>query len=360
VARSWPKRTAEEDLVQLQAEANTKSDKQPEAMPWTDLADQVAEALDADVYVFNGEIARPYDRQLMNELRVRSRRPNILFILVTGGGNPDAAYRMARCLQRSYKRVMIFVPGLCKSAGTLLVIGGHEIVMSDQGELGPLDVQMQKTDELFEMSSGLTVMEAIRVLEERAALMLESIFIRIKAGSGGQITFRTASDIAVKLVAGLLDPIFEQIDPMHVGEAGRAMKVGRDYGERLRPLSGNLKENALNELVALYGSHGFVIDREEAGRYFTNIRASDDAEEALAEVLGDLARWPTDKDQPLMGFLSTESKISSDGEVQTDEEQPEQLETNGGGDGVGAETLARSRGNAADREPASGENSPSG
>jgi Serine dehydrogenase proteinase len=345
--------------MQLQSDAKGETGQEAQ-MPWTDAAQQVAEALDADVYLFNGEIARPYDRQLIDELRAQPRRTNILFLLVTNGGNPDAAYRMARCLQRSYKRVIVFVPGFCKSAGTLLVIGGHEFVMSDQGELGPLDVQMQKTDELFEMSSGLTVMEAIRVLEERASLMLEGIFIRIKAGSGGQITFRTASDIAVKMVTGLLDPIFEQIDPMHVGEAGRAMKVGRDYGERLQRVSGNLKEDALNELVALYGSHGFVIDREEAGRYFTNIRASSNEEEALADVLGDAARWPAGAERPLMGFLSSPTKITGDGEDRTDAEEHKHTEANGGGDGVGAETVARGRGDAQDREPApaSGDNAP--
>jgi hypothetical protein len=315
---------------------------------WKETAERVAEALDADVYLYNGRIERRYDGQLFEHVRKWSpRRPNVFFVLVTGGGDADAAYRMARCLQTYYRRVIVFVPGFCKSAGSLVLIGAHEIVMSDQGEFGPLDVQMQKTDELFELSSGLTVIEAIRFLEERAHLMLEDTFLRIKTGSGGQITFRTASDIAVSITSGLLEPISKQIDPMHLGEAARAMNIARDYGQRLEAVSKNLKASALSELVAAFSSHGFVIDRAEAeSKYFENVRPPTEDEEMLADLLGDVARWPTSAEQPAVGYLTDQVTIRPEGLLQeaADADAEQQAGAEPGGNGRAAGALARAGG----------------
>jgi ClpP class serine protease len=96
----------------------------------------------------------------------RKRRKNAILILVTEGGDPDAAYRIARCFQEHYELFTCIVPGYCKSAGTLITIGAHELVMTDGGELGPLDIQMSKKDELWESQSGLTVAAALNALHE--------------------------------------------------------------------------------------------------------------------------------------------------------------------------------------------------
>ncbi len=88
-------------------------------------------------------------------------------MLVTEGGDPDAAYRMSRSLQEHYERFFCVVVGWCKSAGTLITIGAHELILVQQ-ELGPLDVQMSKRDDLMEMQSGQTVVAALSSLQEKA------------------------------------------------------------------------------------------------------------------------------------------------------------------------------------------------
>lgn len=278
---------------------------------WVVAASEVGDQLDADVLFYNGRIARPHDRALIETLRKRARRANVFFVIVTAGGDPDAAYRIARSLQESYDKVTIYVPGYCKSAGALICVGGNELVIDDHGELGPLDMQMMKTDELWETNSGLTVMEALNVLENIAYRMLEDGFLRIKEGSGGQITFRTATEVAVQIVSGTLEPIYKQIDPMHVGEAGRAMNVARDYGSRLAEISKNVISNdALENLISLFSSHGFVIDRREAATYFKNVRPPAPYEAALAEHLQDLSREPRGADV-VWTFLTEESNTEA-------------------------------------------------
>ena len=68
------------------------------------------------------------------------KRKNVLVLLVSLGGAADSAYGIVRFLRRSYDKVAVFVPSLYKSAGTLICLGAHEVVISEAGELGPLDV----------------------------------------------------------------------------------------------------------------------------------------------------------------------------------------------------------------------------
>lgn len=244
-------------------------------------ANALATDRDADVILYNGDIGEPWDRYLAEDCAGRERRKNVVLVPVTYGGDPHAAYRMARCLEGLYEHFAAFVVGPCKSAGTLLVTGAHELVVSDQGELGPLDMQMRKTDELWAMNSGLTVMEAMNTLQVRAYEGFEEYFIQIMARSQGRIGFRTATQVSSELVVGLFAPLYTQIDPMLLGEASRAMQIASDYAQRLGRYSRNLQERAVDRLVAGFSAHGFVIDRDEASTFFMNVRAPDERERAL-------------------------------------------------------------------------------
>src|ERR1051326_7906177 len=117
---------------------------------------EVAKRLDADVVLFNGAIDRDNHDSLAHCCSA-PKHPNVFLILVTEGGDADAGYRMARALQERYKKVHVAISGYCKSAGTLVAVAANELIISDDGELGPLDVQLLKSDELWEQRSGQTV-----------------------------------------------------------------------------------------------------------------------------------------------------------------------------------------------------------
>jgi hypothetical protein len=74
---------------------------------------------------------------------------SIDFLLHTQGGDIDAADKIVRILQRrvgSDGELRVVVPDYAKSAGTLIAIGAHWIVMSDSSELGPIDPQIYIRD----------------------------------------------------------------------------------------------------------------------------------------------------------------------------------------------------------------------
>ena len=269
-------------------------------------AETLADSLNSDLLLLNSPIYPTINYYVGGMCKNRNRRPNLLLILVTNGGDADAAYRLAVLLQNQYDNVRCFVTGICKSAGTLVAIGAHELVVSDQGELGPLDVQLYKEDEIGETRSGLTVLSALDTLHQQASKAFEYFMLSIKFRRGGYITTRTAMQLAATLTGKLMEPIYGHIDAMHVGEAGRYLSIAKKYGKLLNRKSGNLQEGTLNKLTNEYPVHSFVIDRQQAKDLFKNVRPPSEEEKTLSEKLGSLAIFPKSQSSKLIAFLNSE------------------------------------------------------
>jgi hypothetical protein len=269
-------------------------------------ANKIAEFLEADILLINSNLERDLDDQLIIKVAKYKKRKNVFLILITQGGDPDVAYRVARCLQDNYEKFIIFVSGYCKSAGTLCLLGANEIIINDMGELGPLDVQVAKEDEIGELSSGLVATGALDVLRKKAFQMFEDYMLTIKTKGGGQITFKTASEIAVKIVVGLMEPLYRQIDPMQAGEIARSMNIATAYGKRLMLRGNNFDGKTLILLRDTYPSHGFVIDKSEAKKLFINVRSPSSDENILIDSLEEVGYAP--QKEPIMDFLSAQKK----------------------------------------------------
>jgi hypothetical protein len=188
--------------------------------------------------------------------------------------------------------------------------------MAETAEIGPLDVQVLKPDEVGERTSGLTPMQAMQALRDEAFSDWEEHFLSLRKKSGFQITSKLAADIAVRLTTGWFQPLYEQIDPMRLGENARAMAIAMHYGRRLA-VRRNVKEGALHRLLNDYPSHGFVIDADEARQLFHNVRMPTAAEESLASILSSLGYIETglSADEPLCFYLSPSVDKATKGEA---------------------------------------------
>lgn len=271
---------------------------------------------DADLLLVNSPMRNGVDDEIRSQIASRNRiRPNVIVILVTEGGVADVAYRAARTLQANYQKVSICIPGWCKSAGTLFAIGGHELIIGDKGELGPLDVQIAVRDEIGDRNSGLILQSALETMRQESFALFETSMMNIKARSGNLVTFRTAADLAVQLTVGLMKPVFEQIDPIKLGDDARSQEIGYHYGLRLNLQSQNLQgDEALNQLLYGYPSHSFVVDRTEAENLFRNVKQIIGSLQLVVECLGDLAHTP--QTQHAVVFLDgddVEEEAANDG-----------------------------------------------
>lgn len=278
------------------------------------LAKQVGDTYSADVILYSGEVESGAADQMIRIARDPKRRKNVVLILTTRGGSPDAAYRIARCLRRYYSKLTLFIYGMCKSAGTLIAIGADELILSDFGEFGPLDVQLGKKDELFENISGLNITQSLTSLNTRTIEFFRSALMDLKIASRGQVSTKLASEIACSLAAASYEGIYSQIDPIQLGAIERAMNIASDYGQRLK--TANVKAHTIDKLVSAYSSHSFVIDLEEAKGLFNVVRSPSDSEDKLGEMIAHVTR--DQADAPLVFKLEVTQEQHHENDQQTE------------------------------------------
>lgn len=227
---------------------------------------------DYDFLLINRDIEDPLFADVVDCVTKNQQSDNLVYIIVTYGGQGNVAYRVARFLQTIYTGDLVaFVPSLCKSAGTLIVTAADRLVMSPVGEIGPLDVQQIKRDEIWGRRSGLTTRSALNDLKTHAFELFEQFMMEIIRHSRGAISFRLAAQIAEKVAGDLMAPIYQQINPEALGQDFRDLNIATDYGQRLSKHSRNLKPGGLRRLVYDYPSHDFVIDLEEATEIFERV-----------------------------------------------------------------------------------------
>lgn len=63
-------------------------------------------------------------------------------MLATPGGDGETAVRLVRAAQARCRELTVVVPDRAKSAGTLLALGAHHILMGPTSDLGPVDPQL--------------------------------------------------------------------------------------------------------------------------------------------------------------------------------------------------------------------------
>jgi hypothetical protein len=271
------------------------------------LAQALSNAEQCDIYLYNGAIERGHDLTFIKLVeKNKSSATRALLYLVSRGGDPDAGYKIARMLQDTYTSFAVVLPGLCKSAGTLICAGAHELRLGPYGEIGPLDIQTYKTDNLTELQSGLNITEAIETLSYSAIKKHGEMFSSIMAATSGIVSFPTAASAATALINGLYGPIFGRIDPYEVGDKARAMRIALDYGRRLSLRTSNLRPTTLNMLTRTYPSHSFVIDKAEAELLFVSVKAMSGPEIEIAKLLDEASNDEVAQTKnPLIECLAT-------------------------------------------------------
>ena len=258
--------------------------------------DDAERLLDGEIIVYNGPINEDGYGQFVEATKDIPEYKKLVLILITYSGSADSAYRIARYAQSFFTDFVVIVPSMCKSAGTLTALGASKIYMSPFGELGPLDVQVFKADEIFERRSGLLSKSAVWSLTEEAFRMFEQVLLGIKVRSGGTVGFKVSSHVAASITSGLLAPVMSQLDPLAIGEDYQNLHIAQEYGERLIAKYGTIKEDAVSSLVEQYPSHGFVIDFLEADKLLGNVELTPLEIIRLQGCLAPLVHRPNSRD----------------------------------------------------------------
>lgn len=172
---------------------------------------------------------------------------DLTLILHTPGGDIGGAESLMAYLHTKFKYIEVIVPSYAMSAGTMMALGSHRIVMGRQSQLGPIDAQMP-------IGGGRQVSAGAVISQFEAA----------------------QKDIQANAVnAALWHPILQQMGPALHQQA----KYALDYGQQMvkawleqRMCAGNADPAGDAQHIASYFNatdkhkhHGRRIDRDEAG-----------------------------------------------------------------------------------------------
>jgi len=155
----------------------------------------ISSELNSDIFLINSEMSNHIADDFIHMIIKKSRseeglKENCTLFITTYGGLADAAYRIARMIDRNYKNLHLIVSSFCKSAGTLLALRSNTIAMGNFAEFGPLDVQLFKDDELSR-TSGLSYFQSISSIVDKSFEAFEKNFLMLKKKSGNIITSKT-------------------------------------------------------------------------------------------------------------------------------------------------------------------------
>ncbi|MBI5583651.1 MAG: ATP-dependent Clp protease proteolytic subunit [Deltaproteobacteria bacterium] len=106
---------------------------------------------DTYLFVFSAAIGKPIpaisleqaDFYIFHDLLSGKNRKSVDIYIETPGGSGETAEEIVRFLHKNFDTVSFIVSGEAKSAGTLIVLSGDEILMTETGSLGPIDAQVK-------------------------------------------------------------------------------------------------------------------------------------------------------------------------------------------------------------------------
>lgn len=200
---------------------------------------------DADFLIYAGAISRRGADKVAQHLNNKSGK-NLILLLCTTGGDSHAAFKIARACQTTYgtipnerykqkghPKLTVFVPTLCKSAGTIIALGADEIMMTMGAELGPIDIQLRKPEEVGELTSTLTPVQAIQSLQRQMTTVFVDTFSTLRFDEKLAFSTKMAGEIARDLAGSIIGPISAQLDPYRLAETERLLKISSESGSGL-------------------------------------------------------------------------------------------------------------------------------
>lgn len=169
-------------------------------------------------------------------------------IVDSGGGDIHSAYHLAKTFRYfAHERLTFIVPRWAKSAATLMVLGGDEIIFGPTSELGPLDPRITRIEKGIpqEEYSPLAIRTALDLIAEEGR----------------------------KKNLELVRELSEKLPPtITLGQHVKTLEIAKHYVVKLlttrmlknHPEAQKIATSIGDKLTSAYPHHGYCIDYEEA------------------------------------------------------------------------------------------------
>lgn len=166
----------------------------------------------SDVVVIAGAIDKPNSSIENSDLvsiadQLETLKGDVLdVILETPGGSGEVTEEIVRLFRKRYSTVNFIVPGTAKSAGTIMVMAGDEILMGSLSSLGPIDAQLIRAGKHFSAEAFLEGLEKIKQESDEKKYLNRAYIPILQAISPGEIeAARNALKFGKTLAASWLE-----------------------------------------------------------------------------------------------------------------------------------------------------------
>jgi hypothetical protein len=106
----------------------------------------------------------------INQIQKKTDTKKLLLLVNSPGGLVQSSYKIARALRKTFKEIIVFVPHIAASGGTLLALTGNQIVMGLMSQLSPLDPQAQTGDGSISANSVVDAHQFVTMLFDDVTL----------------------------------------------------------------------------------------------------------------------------------------------------------------------------------------------
>lgn len=176
----------------------------------------------------------------------------------------NEAYKIAKILRNSTKKLNFIVPYMAKSAWTLISLSADEICLWKLWELWPLDVQVLERDDNWQpvFKSALEEFMALEQVKSHTINTLDSFNTIISNKT--KLNIKDIINLSSIFTWQTSWKLYEKVDLKKLWNYSRALEMGKQYWIKILTQfinkDINTANNIVQNLVYWYPSHSFIID----------------------------------------------------------------------------------------------------
>ena len=215
---------------QINEEVSEESDFDKKVKEVRKLIKKIGEKRNSTVLVFFciGSIDSYKAYEMLNIIRNEHNLEDLDLILESGGGQIDAAAKIAHLCKDFSKKFSVFVPYYAKSAATLIALNADELILCKAGELGPIDPQVKHP-----------------VLD---------IYLPASSIKNALTFIESSNDAYIKMIMA------DKLDPLLIGAYNQAIEEAKKYLEEIPKIkNAKNKNDIINTFTKKYIDHGYPI-----------------------------------------------------------------------------------------------------
>jgi len=234
----------------------------------------------------NTQLANDAHSFIYKQLRKAGKVKKIDLLLYTRGGMIDSVLPLVNLFRNYCEEFNVLVPYLAYSAGTLLCLGADNIIMSERGELSPIDPTTAN-----QFNPRLVPNDP---MSPQIGIGVEDVISFFELAKDGKVGIKKTSSEMLSVFQTLTSTVH----PLALGNVYRIYQQIRFIAKKL--LKSHLKgitEKALDEMaetfVKRFHSHSYPINHKEAaeilGKNFVK-QATPEEEKIMFELFEEYAR----------------------------------------------------------------------